>query len=378
MPTDPTIVLRKARHRNQMVVTLRFDYDQQLIDCVKQEAGARWSQTMGCWYVPEEQFDLHTFFEALKGMAFIDYSGLKKEKQAPQREEKVRDYSHRKQIELPKGYLEKLEQKRYSASTIRSYSAYFKDFLFYFRTQTPEKINQEQVNEYIHRLVKIEKISASQQNLRINSIKFYYEKVLGNGKLVYSIDRPRKEKSLPVVLSKSEIKQIIQHCTNLKHRCILSLIYSAGLRRSELLNLKITDVHSDRGLIHIEGAKGKKDRYTLLSGPLLEQLRRYYREFKPGTWLFEGKSANSQYSASSIAHILERARQKAGIKRRVTPHMLRHSFATHLLEQGTDLRYIQELLGHSSSKTTEIYTHISKRYIEKIQNPLDELFENST
>jgi len=378
MPTDRTIVLEKARHRDNMVVTLRFDYDQQLIDRVKQEAGARWSQTMGCWYVPEEQFDLHTFFEALKGMAYVDYSGLKQEKQAPQREEKARDYSHRKQIELPKGYLEKLEQKRYSSSTIRSYCAYFKDFMFHFREYPLDSIDSEAINRYIHGLVKNGRISASQQNQRINAIKFYYEKVIEGERLNLSVDRPRKSNPLPSVLSKPEIQQIITKCSNIKHKCILSLIYSAGLRRSELLNLKITDVQSDRGLIHIEGAKGKKDRYTLLSAPLLEQLRRYYREFKPQTWLFEGNSANSQYSASSIAHILERARQKAGIKRRVTPHMLRHSFATHLLEQGTDLRYIQELLGHSSSKTTEIYTHISKRYIEKIKNPLDELFENST
>ncbi|MGV8091055.1 MAG: tyrosine-type recombinase/integrase [Mangrovibacterium sp.] len=158
---------------------------------------------------------------------------------------------------------------------------------------------------------------------------------------------------------------------------ILSLIYSAGLRRSKLINLKITDIHSKRGLLRIEGAKGKKDRYSLLSTLLLGELRTYDKQYRPKLWLFEGPVAGTHYSPTSIAKILDKASVQAEIDRRVTPHMFRHSFATHLLEQGTDLRYIQELLGHSSSKTTEIYTHVSKRYIEGIKNPLDDIFYDS-
>ena len=170
----------------------------------------------------------------------------------------------------------------------------------------------------------------------------------------------------------------LKSISNLKHRCIISLIYSADLRRSELINLKGEDILSDRNQIKIRNAKGKKDRYSLLSQALLKELREYYKIYKPREWLFEGYGINDQYSATSIAKILSRAGKMAGIQKRITPHMLRHSFATHLLEQGTDLRYIQELLGHSSSKTTEIYTHVSNKNLSLIKNPLDEIFNNSS
>lgn len=340
---------------------------------------ARWSRSLQCWVIPESDFNLHNFFEAFKGKAWIDYSSLKSTPIHEKPSETVnRDYSHRKDIHLPKGYRETLEQKRYSESTIRTYCAYFKDYMYHFLNVSLFEISTEQINSYILQLIRNEGISASQQNQRINAIKFYYEKVEHDERRIFMIDRPRKKHALPSVLSKQEIQQIIKNCSNLKHKCILSLIYSAGLRRSELINLKISDIQSDRGLIRIENAKGGKDRFSLLSTPLLEQLREYYRQFKPQNWLFEGPVAGNQYSATSIAKILSEASWKAGIRRRVTPHMLRHSFATHILEQGTDLRYIQELLGHGSSKTTEIHTHVSRQHIGKIKNPLDDIFENST
>ncbi|TRX63177.1 tyrosine-type recombinase/integrase [uncultured Carboxylicivirga sp.] len=154
---------------------------------------------------------------------------------------------------------------------------------------------------------------------------------------------------------------------------LLALIYSSGLRISELINLMIEDIITERGQVRIRNAKGNKDRYSLLSQALLQDLRQYYKKYRPQKWLFEGPKPQSQYSSSSVNRFLKAASLKAGIKRRVTPHMLRHSFATHLLEQGTDLRHIQTLLGHSSSKTTEIYTHVSNKQLNKITNPLDEL-----
>jgi site-specific recombinase XerD len=175
-------------------------------------------------------------------------------------------------------------------------------------------------------------------------------------------------------MSKTEVKRIFDATKNLKHKCILVLIYSAGLRRSELLNLFPTDIDSERMIIYINDAKEKKDRISLLSENLLKLLRQYCKEYRPQKYLFGGQKGG-MYSPTSVANILRKAAIKAGIKKTVTPHMLRHSFATHLLEQGTDLRYIQELLGHSSSKTTEIYTHVSKKAIDKIKNPMDEFFE---
>lgn len=373
------IQLSFSVHREIKIVQINFDYDDELIDLVKSIPQSRWSKSLKCWYIPQSSFYLHRFYEIFRDKAWIDYSRLKKEKKdlfLSPLEETYNDYSFREEIELPDAYLQRLQQKRYSESTIRVYCSYFKDFMRYFKGDELSEITVEQASSYILELVN-KGISVSQQNQRINAIKFYYEKVLGREKLLFSIERPRTERKLPSVLSKDEIKRIISACKNLKHKCILSLIYSAGLRRSELINLKITDIHSDRGVIRIESAKGKKDRYSLLAASLLGLLREYYKQYRPQFWLFEGMVAGRPYSATSIACILERSSIKAGIKRKVTPHVLRHSFATHLLEQGTDLRYIQELLGHNSSKTTEIYTHVSKKYIENIKNPLDDIIEDS-
>ena len=267
-----------------------------------------------------------------------------------------------------------LIQKRYSNNTIKTYCNYFKDFVVSFENDNLEGITIDQINSYILGLIETKNISISQQNQRINSIKFYYEKVLGRQKQYYELHRPNKEHKLPKVLSKNEIKSILNSCINIKHKSILMLIYSAGLRRSELLNLTINDIDSERMVININCAKGMKDRISLLSEHLLELLRNYFKAYKPKKYLFEGQNGG-KYSPTSVANILKKAALKAGIRKTVTPHMLRHSFATHLLEQGTDLRYIQDLLGHNSSKTTEIYTHVSKKAIDKIRNPVDDFFD---
>ena len=276
--------------------------------------------------------------------------------------------------EVLRQYKDLLIQKRYSQNTQDIYCSYFKDFCIYFSDQNLSTITTAQINSYILELIKSKDISISQQNQRINAIKFYYEKVLGREKQYYELHRPKKEHKLPKVLSKTEVKRIFDVTKNLKHKCILMLIYSAGLRRNELLNLKPADIDSERMIIKINGAKGKKDRISLLSDNLLHLLRQYYKEYRPKQYLFEGQNSG-KYSPTSVANILKKSAKKAGIRKIVTPHMLRHSFATHLLEQGTDLRYIQELLGHESSKTTEIYTHVSKKAIDKIINPIDEFFD---
>ncbi len=276
--------------------------------------------------------------------------------------------------EILKKYKDLLIQKRYSNNTIDIYCNYFEDFYNFFKNSDLQNIKPEQINQYILYLIKTKNISGSQQNQRINSIKFYYEKILEREKQYYSLHRPKREHKLPKVLSKNEVKRIFNSCNNIKHRCILMLIYSAGLRRSELINLEISDIDSERMVVNIKGAKGKKDRISLLSENTLYLLRDYYKSYKPKVYLFEGQSG-CKYSPSSVANILKKSAKKAGVTKNTTPHMLRHSFATHLLEQGTDLRYIQELLGHNSSKTTEIYTHVSKKAIDRIRNPIDDFFE---
>lgn len=274
---------------------------------------------------------------------------------------------------IPDAYLEMLKLKRYSLNTIDTYKTAFRGFINYYKTKELDKITDQEIKDYLLYLVEKKEVSASFQNQVINAIKFYYEKVLKLDKLPYIyIDRPFKEKTLPTVLSEEEIQRIINSIDNLKHKTIILTLYSAGLRISELLNLKMPDIDSDRKAVIIRGAKGKKDRHSLLSEILLIYLRKYYKEYKPKKWLFEGQSGE-QYSYESCYNILRNACKKAQIKKRVGLHTLRHSFATHILERGGDLRYIQELLGHSSPKTTAIYTHITSKGMGDIKSPLDNL-----
>ncbi|WP_237390720.1 tyrosine-type recombinase/integrase [Fulvivirga sediminis] len=175
---------------------------------------------------------------------------------------------------------------------------------------------------------------------------------------------------MPEVLSQNEVKRMIAAMSNLKHKCIISLLYSVGLRRSELLNLKISDIDGERMQIRIENAKGGKDRYTLLGKNVLEDLRQYYKQWRPQQYLIEGQNGGP-YSGKSVVNVVKEAARRAKIQKNVVPHMLRHSFATHLLEDGVNLRQIQLLLGHNSTKTTEVYTHIANTSMKLIRNPLD-------
>jgi len=272
----------------------------------------------------------------------------------------------------PAEYIDKLTIMRYSESTISSYSSNFEEFINYFHHKAIKEITEPEILEFLRYLVVERNVSQSYQNISINAIKFYYEKVLGESRKFYYVERPLKEKTLPVVLNKDEISKMIKVTDNVKHKAILMLIYSAGLRVSEAINLRIEDIDSKRMLIHIKGAKGKKDRTSLLSEKTLVFLREYYKLYSPDEYLFTGQYGG-KYAASSIQKIVKAAAKKAGIKKNVSTHTLRHSFATHLLEQGVNLRYIQSLLGHESSKTTEIYTHISSRSYDGIISPIDEL-----
>lgn len=310
----------------------------------------------------KEKFNLSEFYDRYSPHAYIDYSRVYVRHPKPKRE-----------YTLPEGYLELLEQKRYSPSTIKTYRAYFSDFMEYHKGRNIDRLKVADINKYILYLVNEKKISVSQQNMRINAIKFYYEQVKGGQRQYYGgIIRAKEYKSLPDVLSRNEVGRILACLSNRKHRCMISLIYSAGLRRSELLNLTPKDIISERMLVRIMG-KGRKCRYSLLSEKLLKDLREYFKEYRPKKWLFEGETPGEQYSASALVKVLKEAASRAGIKHRVHVHMLRHSFATHLLEQGTDLRTIQELLGHNDIKTTSIYLHVTSAHKSSIPNPLDSL-----
>lgn len=266
-----------------------------------------------------------------------------------------------------------LELMNYAESTKSSYLIHFMQFYyspFYSNPITRENILDYQV------YIKDQGKSISTQNQVINAIKFYIEKVLKQKRELYYIDRPRKEKRLPTVLSKEEVSLIFNELTNYKHKAIIRLIYGCGLRVGELCRIELKDLDSKRMRLHLRMAKGFKDRFVPINETIIDELRIYYRKYQPEHYLFEGqkpKDSNEPvpYSKASVRSIFKKACKKAGIKKNVKLHTLRHSYATHLLEHGVDLRYIQTLLGHASSKTTEIYTHVSERKLDLIPCPLD-------
>ncbi len=264
----------------------------------------------------------------------------------------------------------KLILKAYSLHTVKNYRHSFIDFLKFYKDEDVSTLTKADIEKYLYDRIKNHKISTSKQNIIINAIKFYYEQVLDRPREKYQITRPKTSKSLPNVLSVEEIQLLINSPKNMKHQLILYTIYSAGLRLSEVIDLRIEDIHLDEGYIFIKDAKGKKDRKTVLSNVLVEKITPYLAQYHPAYWLFEG-SDGGQYSRSSIQAIFRRAVKSTGVNPWATPHTLRHSFATHLLQNGTNLRYIQSMLGHSSSKTTEIYTHVLNVNNRTILSPLD-------
>jgi integrase/recombinase XerD len=271
-----------------------------------------------------------------------------------------------------RAYVEMLRLKNYSSNTIRTYKNWFIYFLNYFNRRKPSTITKSQILDFMVTFRNNPKWSATSQNQLISSIKFFYEHLLKHPREFYDLPRAQKPEQLPTVFSESEILSIIKATDNLKHKTILCLAYAGGLRISEIVNLKIRDIDSKRMVILLRQAKGKKDRIVMLSEKLLIMFRAYYQEYKPSVWLFEGQDGN-QYSARSISSMVQECKRKAKVYKKGGIHSIRHSFATHLLERGTDLLSIKELMGHNSLRTTLGYTHVSKKHISKIQSPLDRL-----
>ncbi len=271
-----------------------------------------------------------------------------------------------------KEYWEQLQQFEFEYFTKKNYTLCWLGFLKAHQYRNPDTISEKEIRYFILSLSANSNISKSNVNQYINALKIYYVQIK---KLKFAPDcfmRPRMPKQLPQVLSIGEISAIITNIVNLKHRCMIALTYSSGLRRSEVLQLKKRDIDFERNQIFVKNGKGKKDRITLLSEDIKKILTQYYQEFNPVSYVFEGATGDS-YSETSMRKVLESAVQRVGIEKRVTIHTLRHSFATHLLEQGVDLRYIQSLLGHSDIKTTIRYTKVASTKLQSIVSPLDRL-----
>jgi integrase/recombinase XerD len=361
------LTLRSVTHRGADCILITGRPSQNAYQIIKYFSGSRYSRTYASYYILNQTELLQNLKQRLTEVGEHMLDEVQRTQITPLK-------NATPLVELPEGYDELLIKMRYSEATRENYNAQFRNFLAWMSPTNLEAINDETIHKYLLYLVKDRKVSLSTQNQAINSIKFYLEHLNKGERKVYYLERPRKEWKLPVVLSEDEVASLLKNTFTIKHHCLLMLLYSAGLRMSELLNLQWTDIDRDRQVIHVRSGKGGKDRITLLSSVAYKNITEYLKIYNPSNWLFEGPDGK-QYSPRSVNQIIKRSCARANIAKRVSAHTLRHSFATHLLEHGTDLRYIQSLLGHESSKTTERYTHITRKGFDQLVSPLDRIAE---
>lgn len=343
-------------HKEQKVIFIKFEKNFQLIQEIKSLKGSKWSKTQNMWYVPDVK-------EYRKSFNIYDETELK--------ESQFHKIHEINRTELVR-FQQQLKLKGYSGNTFRVYCNELLHYFAFLEDKSAVLANEIDIKKYLIYCIEVSQLKENTLHSRINAIKFYYEKVLFKEKLFLEIPRPKKHRILPKSLNKDEVKAILSNTKNLKHNTILKICYGLGLRVSEITNLKVEHIDSKSMTVLIERAKGKKDRYANLPESILNQLRNYYIEYKPKEYLFEGQYGG-QYSSRSVQSVFKESLLKSGIRKKVGVHSLRHSFATHLLENGTDIRFIQELLGHNDIKTTLIYTNVADKMLRKIVSPLDML-----
>lgn len=346
----------------------------------------KYSNTYKGWYLPKNRSLLRQLITATTGISEVDVEALKVSADRPSIEEPVfagvpfitrisnRINPHNaRQLEL---YMQALVLKGYSQATIRTYKNEMGIFLQALGSVQANSLNTQRIKDYLQYCFDVLKLSEGTIHSRMNALKFYYEQVLHKDKFFWEIPRPKKPFHLPKVLGEDELGKLFKALQNKKHKAMLFTAYSAGLRVSEIAALQIKHIDSGRMQIFIERAKGKKDRYVALSPVLLDILRDYIKTYKPSPrqYLFESELTGTAYPTRTIQRVFQLAKQQSGLAKEVGIHSLRHSFATHLLEKGTDIRYIKELLGHFNIKTTERYLHVSKKDLVNIISPLDDLY----
>ena len=349
---------KRVVHRNQSRLMLIFPYNEEVTRGIRQISGRTWSKTLSAWHVPDTPHAI----KRLKDLGFkVEAPGDSLEHiRFENREAFIR-------------FTEYLQWKRLSKNTQTTYSEAIKKFLIYYSDYNAEEITNRQIDSYMNNLIQIG-YSASAQNIFVSALKQFYNRINNRNLDFLKVERPKRNKPLPKVIAKQDVERMLSIIINLKHQMALLIIYSLGLRRSELLDLRLTDINSKRMVIIIRNAKGNKDRLVPLSDKLLERIKSYYWKYKPKEYLIEGVKPGTPYTASSLAKIFHLYMNKVCRNNNYTLHCLRHSCATHLLDAGTDIRYIQELLGHRSTRTTEIYTHVSIRTLRNLK-PLSDDFD---
>ena len=365
-PDEKVALLCRRRDRNGDFWMIRICFDPPLILAMR-TAGGKWNPYLGAWLFPVSKFS-HAMVKGYLPDSTRWNDRTRVSDRLPQLSAQRQEFVIQ--------YINWLQQKRYSRNTIESYQDAVTLFLRFWQQRGKVQLAQltaEDINTFNLDYVVANGYSRSYQNQIVNALKLFFQTVAHRSVQPERIERPRGEFRLPHVLSKQDVKRIIERTCNLKHRAMLVVIYSCGLRRGELLSLRLEDIDSNRKVIWIRLGKGGRDRMLPLSERVLILLREYYKAYRPNRWLFEGTQSGNRYGERSLQEVFKAACHRAGVHPRATLHWLRHSYATHLLESGTDLRVIQELLGHKSSKTTERYTHVSNRLIQQIRSPFDDL-----
>lgn len=342
-------------------ISIKFEYNTVIIEKIREIEGRKWDGINKIWKFDYSEKALETIKEVLKEYNIIFEGNIKRDKK-----------------NTLAGIANELEKaitlRGFSKRTLKAYLSVIENFVEFYKPVDVRKIKEEEIKKYLLNMYDKE-YSTATVNLAYSAIKFLFEDVLNMSREIQFIRRPKTKKQLPNVLSEQDVLKVLMQTNNLKHKAILFLVYSAGMRVSEVVRLRKEDIDSHRMTIHLKEAKGKKDRITLLSRAAFEILKEYYEIYKPSIWVFPGAEEENHLSERSVQMVFETALKKSGIRKEVTLHCLRHSFATHLLENGTDIRFIQELLGHASIKTTEIYTHVATKNIRNIESPLDKIIK---
>lgn len=400
----PLVRVEKLFHRDENCLALFFPRDTELMGRVRKIPGVTWSQTNRCWYVVNRANLPDEILAAFKGVAWVDITALRNNQdekvasietpsvipagninttyEVDQAKKAAGTFGTYLQLSADskrvlKMYIQQMTLMAYSTHTIKTYKSEFVQFLSMLRKKRADEISPMDLKVYFEYCFNKLKLSENTIHSRINAVKFYFEQVLKREKFFFDIPRPKRPMLLPKLLNEKELSLLFNALINKKHKAMLFTAYSAGLRVSEVVNLKIADIDSGRMQIFVARAKGKKDRYVNLSVVLLDILRKYIQEYepRPKVYLFESERTFTAYPTRTVQQIFTNAKRKAGIRKEVGVHSLRHSFATHLLDKGTDIKYIKDLLGHFNIKTTERYLHVSKKQLVNIVSPLDDLWK---
>lgn len=359
---------------------IQFYYDEELIKRVKQIPKYFWNAEKRIWTIPNKESTIDIFCSLfsdkpveVEDTLYQSYPNLETYFPQGKKGSKGEPNSNHSYAEISHKFVQGLRLKNYGRSTIKAYCGHLKRYFLFCGSSGFDYSNRESIKAFLIHIIDEER-TASYMDQAYSALKLFFKWEYQVEEINLKISRPKTEHKLPVVLSIKEVSLILKRVKNIKHRALLFIIYSSGLRVSEAAKLKIHDIDSQRNVIVVRQTKSRKDRITLLSEECLKILRSYVQEYRPQYWLFPGADPKHHLSVRSIQKVFDKAKTGANIRKKAGIHCLRHSFATHLLENGTDLRYIQELLGHSHSKTTEIYTHVSTKDISNIQSPLDRLF----